>query len=312
MQINSKANIILLAGGSGLIGRGLIKYLISLNYKIRVLSRRNISIEGVDCYLWNPETRFIDLNALKDKPIIINLAGSSIADKPWTRKRKNEILSSRINAIKTIELGLLKSGCTPELIICTSAIGIYGDRPETILNEESQTVSSDFLSATVHSIEEATHPLVDLSERIVLIRIGLYLSTNGGIWPKLNAGKKLRLLFWFGNGNQIYSWIHEDDFNHAIAFIINDNNIKGVVNLCAPEPSSNKAILINIKNKLKGFSFCFGIPRFILKLILQEMSNLLLFSQHVIPTKLLNNGFVYKYQNITEAVNNLINQKNNQ
>lgn len=303
-MIDSKANIILIAGGSGLIGSELSKILRKEGYEVRILSRNKANHDS-QYYYWNTKEKYIDTKALEGNPIIINLAGENIASGLWTTSRKKIIKSSRIEAIQTILHQLKLNQQQAELIINASAIGIYGDQDDTILDEDSNTTNTDFLSEVVSEWENEADTMMKFTHRLVKLRIGLVLSKDGGVWPKFVLLK--RIFNWIGTGQQYYSWIHIEDLCRSILHIIKNQSIQGPINLCSTEPIRAKELIKNVQEQTNGFSIAFGIPSFALKLILGQLSNIVLHSQRIIPKKLIQSGFKYKYPNIKIAIQNLIN-----
>lgn len=141
---------------------------------------------------------------------------------------------------------------------------------------------------------------------MVIARTGLVLSNKGGLWTKLIMTKAIRLFNWFGNGHQMYSWIHIDDYCKAISFIITHPSICGPVNLTAPHPSSQKNLMQSIRFNLHSISFGFGIPDFALKMFLGDLASMLITDAYVLPNKLLQQEFQFDYPSIDKAVQKLM------
>ncbi len=300
---DSKANIILIAGGSGLIGTELSKFLKKEGFEIRILSR-SIHNNNLNTFRWNPEERYIDSKALAANPIIINLAGENIGSGLWTKSRKRVIKNSRVESIQTILYQLQLSQLHPKLIINASAIGIYGDQGHKLLSEDSKIQNSDFLSEVVIDWENEAEKLKECTDRLVKIRIGIVLSLKGGALPKFILLK--RIFNWTGNGQQYYSWIHIEDLCRSILHIIKNETIDDVINLTSPEPILAKELIKNIQKQSGRFSIAFGIPSFLIKILLGQLSSIVLYSQRILPKKLIQSGFKFNYTNITSAIQNLL------
>lgn len=295
---------ILIAGGSGLIGKSLSDYLASKDYEISWLSRNPVP-GNYPVYYWNPDKLDIDGNALIDQDVIVNLAGSSIGEGRWTSNRKAQILNSRIAAIQTLRQKLNCLNLKFPQWIQASAIGYYGNCDAQILNEEATVGKEDFLSRTCAIWEQEATQIKAHVEQLSIVRTGLYLSPHGGMWPKLIQTKKFGFLNYFGSGNQMYSWIHESDYNRAIEFLI-ENKSSGLFNFCTPNALSNKEMVKVICKFSTHPCFNFPVPAIILKLILGEKARLLLNSSRVYPQHLLDSGFKFKLPEIKDAILELI------
>ncbi|MBK7358016.1 MAG: TIGR01777 family protein [Saprospiraceae bacterium] len=294
---------ILIAGGSGLIGTCLSDFLASKNYQVSWLSR-NASPQAFPTFYWNPEKMELDSKALQNLDVLINLSGSSIGEGRWTSNRKTQILNSRIASIKTLKQHLSTLNIKIPLLIQASAIGYYGNCGDQTLNEDSDCCEPDFLSQTCARWEQEATQLKDYVENMSIIRTGLYLNTSGGVWPKLIQTKALRFLNYFGSGEQYYSWIHAQDYNRAIEFII-QNNASGIFNFTSPHAVKNRNLVKTICKLSKDTCICLPVPAFILKLILGEQANLLLNSAKVYPQNLLNSGFTFSNDTFEKAVTTL-------
>lgn len=297
---------VFIAGGSGLIGKRLA-LLLSKDHQVYVLSRRPMADEGsVKSLVWKPEEGIINAGYIKPD-IIINLAGAGIADQRWTAARKNEIIQSRTQAALGIHTWLQSQGHIPEVYIGASAIGFYGNRDMEILDEKSNP-GSGFLSNSVNHWESA-HSAIQAKKKAT-IRIGVVLSTLGGALPKiLMTVKWLRLLSYFGSGKQMVSWIHIDDLCQVFLKTIQDPQLHGTINAVSPQPVDNKTMTKQIAAALPFFTWIAPAPAFILRLVLGEMSQVVLDSTRVFPMVLLEKGFDFKFPSIREAVRDLWSRK---
>lgn len=294
---------ILIAGGSGLIGKNLSNFLASKNYQISWLSR-NPSQQIFPSFYWNPEKGEMDAIALRNQEVIINLAGISIGDGRWTVARKTQIVNSRISSIQTLKHHISILNHKIPQLIQASAIGYYGNSGNLVMNEDSSSCEPDFLSQTCLRWEQESTQLKKFVDNMSIIRTGLYLNTEGGVWPKLIQTKAFHFLNYFGSGEQIFSWIHAKDYNRAIEFII-QQNASGIFNLVAPHAVKNIDLVKTICRLSKQRCICFPIPAFMLKLILGEQANLLLNSNKVYPKKLLDAGFIFSFNSIEQAIEEL-------
>ena len=298
---------IILTGGSGLIGTSLSTFLSKEGNKVNWLSRKN-SKQDYPTYLWNPPTSDIDIAALTGKEVLIQLAGSNIAGGLWTKKRKKEIIDSRLKAIQTLYLHLKKHRLHISHIIQASAIGYYGNRGSEVINEQSSAGKEGFLTEVCKIWETEASCLKEFCDHFTIMRTAFYISPDGGIWPNLIRTKRFGFLLYFGDGSQYYSWIHYLDFNRAILFIINQQ-LDGIINLTAPNPISNKDFISEINNQLKRNVLQFGVSASILKLLLGEFSQSVLSSAYVLPGVLMENGFQFQFVKLDVAVKDLLDIK---
>ena len=268
---------IAISGSTGFIGKRLSKSFIENNWEVLPITRQDISLSAKELS-----------RKIENVDIIINLAGAPIAAR-WTDEYKKTIVSSRIFTTQKIvsAINLLKD--KPKLFISTSAIGIYNN--VDIHTENSLKFENDFLSNLCQDWEmEANKAEITT----VILRFSVVLDNNEGALPKMLLPFKLGVGGKIGNGTQHFSWISIDDLISAFFFIINKENITGVFNLAAPEPTNNIELTKEIAKALKRPSF-FTVPLFALKLLYGEGANIIANGQAVLPEKLLQNGFVFKY-----------------
>lgn len=299
---------ILIAGGNGLIGKNVSAYLRQKGYGIRWLVRKKQPDVGYPQFLWNPATNAIDLSVFQDVDVIIHLSGSPISSGRWTATRKSEILQSRLQSVRTLCYGLQQSRHRPAQIIQGSAIGYFGDRPAESLNENNAPGTHGFLSQVTQQWESEAQQLEGFTEILTIVRTGLYLHPAGGIWPEITMTLPFHVLPYFGKGDQMYSWIHHEDYHAALehCFV---RGVAGAVHFTAPHPVSNKAIMKTINTLCPG-NLVIPVPAFLLKIILGDMSSMLLDSCEAIPEKLLTSGFQFRYPFIEQALASLINKNN--
>lgn len=298
---------ILVAGGTGLIGTALLKLLTAHGYQIHLLSRS--PNKNYDSTIWNPMDNFIDKQSLPKVDAIINLAGSGIAEKRWTNSRKNEIIQSRVTTNKLIQEIISENIVNPEVYISASAIGIYGNRPNEILVENSSFGKEGFLVQSVMGWENAIKNVSSENLQKVIIRIGLVLSNEGGALPKLTQTARLGLVPYFGNGQQMYSWIHIDDLASVFLYALENYKIDGIVNAVAPQSVTNEAMCRQILQSKSKPNISFGVPAWVLRIALGEMADVVLTGADIKPKVLLDSGFEFKYPNIKLALNELFHDK---
>lgn len=295
---------VLIAGGRGLIGRVLAKQFESKGFRVRYLSR-NPPQGDAHTYFWDPLDGKIDENAFKEVEILVNLAGEGIADKLWTPWRKRKIINSRVLASKLLYKTLDKINHQVKVVINASAIGIYGNTGDMIIHEDA-AVSNDFLGITCQRWEKNSLNFANLGLRTIVFRIGLVLSTSGGMLPELLKPLRFGFAPVFGKGMQYQSWIHIDDLCRMMVKAAREEQYSGIYNAVAPGPLSQKNFMKLLAQILQGNYIFIPIPSFLLKLFMGEMSKLLLEGSRVSPEKMEKTGFKFNFPQANLALRNLL------
>lgn len=296
--MQNEKHVVLIAGGSGLIGRRLTQLLTADGIEVRHLSRKINPKSSVPTYVWDPSEHSVDDAAFKDVTAVINLAGTPIAEKKWTAEVKKDILQSRLDSVHTL-LDACKRHDSVKCIIGASAIGYYGDRNDELLTETAEA-GKGFLADTVTAWEESYN---GAAIRNVLLRTGIVLSRRGGALPPL--AKPVEIGIAPVTGNQYMSWMHIDDVCGMYIKALNDNNWKGVYNATAPSPVRGREFVKILQKILNPFSLRIPVPSFMLKLMLGEQSHLILDSANVSSTKAVEAGYVFKYTGASSAIKHL-------
>jgi len=300
--MNMKAIIV---GGSGFLGQALANKLRENDFEVVVTSRnkRGNNEKGIKYIQWNKQYAEELHDEIEDNPyILINLAGENIAQKRWTKKRKSILLNSRIETtqilLKTVEQN------PPKIFVQGSAIGFYGNSTSQL--DENAPVGSGFLASLTQQWEEIAKTHIHKSTRLIMIRTGVVLDKNNGLIQKILPIFKLGLGGKIGSGKQGISWIHLTDWVNAVLFCINNNEIHNIVNLTAPNPISNLEFTKTMGTIMTRPTLI-PVPGFLLRLIYGSMANeLLLGGQYILPLKLQQSGYNFKYQNITEALKSIV------
>lgn len=301
MQQNPPKKI-LITGGTGLLGSILTKNLQSAGHQVAVLSRNPGRIKNVPAFFWDIEKGQIDESCLTDIQIIIHLAGENIAEKKWTKQRKKELIESRTKSISIIYKLLEKNPSNSvEKVISASAVGYYGDRGDEVLTENS-VPGNGFLSECCVQWESAVEQGKTLGFDIVIFRIGLLLTNQGGILAPLK-----RMAQWFsamsmGTGKQWFPWIHEADLSGMFLRAVNIREVTGVYNACAPRPVTNSVFMNTLANVLKRPFWPISVPKYLIKLLLGERQVLLTMSTRTSAEKAIQNGFTYTFSELKDAL----------
>lgn len=304
MNADSK-QIVLIAGGSGLVGKKLIQMLDKTKYRIIILSRvpKINKDHEIEYAKWDPENHSI--SDIPKPDYIINLAGAGIADSWWTKSRKKELISSRVDSADTIKEYLKSHEIKPSSYISASAVGYYGNRGNELLTEESRA-GEEFLSQCCGEWEKSAKGAGNLCSRTVILRIGIVLSLDGGALPKMLMTKQLGIYNYFGQGRQYYPWIHIDDLCRMFIECMVNPSYRGVFNAVAPQQITHKEMMKEIisDNGFKGVLL--PAPSFSLRLLLGEMASVVLNSNRVSAQKVTNTGFKFNYTWVGKAVSSLL------
>ena len=299
---------VLITGATGLIGTRLIKKLSLKDHSIAILSRqKNRSLKKGKSFQWNPQQNFIDPDALKEPvEVVIHLAGESVGQR-WTKKRKEEIYRSRVDGTKFLINALGQLPTPPKKLIASSAIGIYGDRGGEKITEESPLDSGsgdDFLAKVCRAWEEASleHNISTLKS--YALRTGVVLSKEGGALKQMLPPFKLGAGGVLGSGQQFMSWIHIEDLVDQIIFLMENDLPPGAYNGVAPNPVTNYQFTKTLGRVLRRPTI-FPVPAPILKVLLGEMSQLLLGGQRVLPEAFLREKFSFSHPRLEDALKNI-------
>ena len=313
---------VLITGGTGMIGKALTQALIERGFNVIIFTRQSnnkqktiipvrLGHPGGDKLsyaAWDVNKQTLDKEAFVKADYLIHLAGASIAEKRWTKKRKQEIISSRVDSSKLIVESLKTIPNKIKTVISATAIGWYGkDRNDGKKFTEDDPSSNDFLGQTCKQWEAAIEPASFLGKRLVKLRIGIVLSNEGAAFVEFKKPLKFGLATILGSGKQIVSWIHIDDLVRAVLFLMENEKMEGLYNAVAPQPASNKEVVLEIARKERSKAFIpVHVPSFALKIVLGEMSVEVLKSTTVNDDKIRNAGFRFVFPSIDAALNDLI------
>ncbi|MFC0273828.1 TIGR01777 family oxidoreductase [Metabacillus herbersteinensis] len=295
---------IVIAGGTGFVGKHITDFFIQNGHDVFILTRSKKQSSQKQLHFVQWLTDDADpTKALEGADTFINLAGKSINDR-WTSETKKQILESRISTTKAMYEIVEKLESKPSVYINASAVGIYGTSLNDTFTEQSTKTGTDFLAETVKKWEAEAEKIQTLGVRTVYTRFGIVLG-EGGALPKMVQPYKLYAGGTVGSGNQWISWIHVKDLVRLIEFIIKTETISGPINATTPYPVSMKEFGQTIGQFL-GRPHWIPAPAFALKAMLGEMSILVLEGQKVIPAKALENDFNFSYSHLDEALSNIL------
>jgi uncharacterized protein (TIGR01777 family) len=295
------AKHILLTGGSGLVGSELTQHLLDKGYEVSHLSRKPGNDPRVKTFLWDVNKGQIDEHCIDGVDTIVHLAGAGVAEKRWTDKRKNEIIESRTKSIELIYQLLRSKPHRVKSIVSAAATGYYGDREDELLMEDSLP-GHDFLAGCCVQWELAVDKGKELGLRILKFRTGVMLNKKGGALPLMAKPVKFGMGSPLGTGKQWIPWIHHRDVIDLYIYGIENNELSGVYNMVAPNPVTNKQLTKLIAKQLHRPLWLPNVPAVLLKLLLGEMSIIVLGGAKVSAQKTEAGGFKFKYPIIEDAL----------
>jgi uncharacterized protein len=293
---------ILITGASGLIGKRLTDLLLKKGYQVSHLSRSSKS-GRVPSFVWDVDKDEMDSKALEGVDAIIHLAGAGVADKRWTKSRKEEILMSRVKSTELLHNTLLATPNTVKAVVSASAIGYYGFQFNEELTEESKP-GADFLAKVTNQWEAEVDKLAALKIRVVKLRIGIVLSEKGGALVEMAKPIRWGVGSPLGTGSQYISWIHLDDLCEMFIHAIDTDQMNGAFNAVSGNWVTNEEITKAIARELKKPLWLPNVPAFVLKIIVGEMAAIVLGGSKVTADRIKGTGFKFIYDKLEAALEN--------
>jgi uncharacterized protein len=289
----------LLAGGSGLIGKRLSEMLHAQGHSVRLLTR---TPRGEGQFAWNPAAGTLDEAALEGVDFVVNLAGAGIADRRWTAARKRELVQSRVQSAEVLRRAFEREAKRPRAYVSASAIGFYGNSGEDLMLETSAPADQSFMVECCQKWEQAADAVAALGIRTVKLRIGVVLATEGGALAEFVKPLRFGLGTYFADGQAWYSWIHRDDVCRAFVWALENESVEGIFNAVAPQPVRNRDLVQATARAMRQPVLMLPAPAFALRLMLGEMSAVVLNSNRVSAEKIERAGFQFDFPTLEGAL----------
>jgi uncharacterized protein len=290
----------MVAGGSGLIGTALVKGLRGAGHDVLRLVRRTAA--APDERAWDPPAGRIDKDALTGVDAVVNLCGAPIATRRWSHARRQVLVNSRSEPTEVLAAAVAEQGIP--LLVNASAAGYYGDKGDQVV-EESAPRGTGFLADLCQSWESATQRAVDAGARVVRLRTGHVLARRGGLLGMMKPLFKLALGGRLGNGRQYMPWIHIEDQTAAIRHLLEHDTVAGAVNVCSPNPVTNLEFTAALARAVRRPAPWFA-PAPLLKVAVGDSAGETLYSQRMVPTVLVADGFTHRHTSLDETLSSLL------
>lgn len=295
---------VLLAGGTGFLGRHLTRSFLADNHQVWVLSRNPKQLsDNVQLLAWDGETTTGWGTIMDQIDVVVNLSGLSLNSWPWTKKRKQRFYDSRVKPGLALAAAIKEASHRPEVFVQISGINHYGLRGEGIADEDTPP-ANDFLARLTISWEAATESVEALGLRRVICRTSVVLAQDAVLTRLLALPVRLFVGGPFGSGDQAMPWIHIADQVGAIRFLINTPTTKGPYNLIAPQATSNSDFIRTVAKVLRR-PYWFPVPAFLMRLALGEMSQLVLEGRFARPKRLEEHGYRFQFPLLEDALNDI-------
>ena len=297
---------VLITGGSGLVGKYLTSLLLEAGYKVSHLSRSSNSFGRVRVYRWNPDKQIADPLIFEGVDYVIHLAGANIGEKRWTKKRKEEIINSRVQSARFLYKMVCENKTQLKAFITASATGYYGSITSERIFVEEDPASADFLGTTCWLWEEAADLFKETGIRTVKIRTAVVLEKSDSALSKLLIPARIGVFPRLGNGRQYMPWIHIKDLCGIYLKAIQDEKMAGAYNAVSPQHITQSEFMRALAQVMKKPFFHPSVPSIFLKTALGEMSNVVLKGSRVSAGKIKNSEYSFIYPELDGALKNII------
>jgi len=290
----------LITGATGLVGRRLVETLPSPTILTRSPKRAAASLGPVPAHPWDPLSGPPPIKAFRDVEAVFNLAGEPVSQGRWSAEKKRAIYDSRVVGTRNLVAGLAQLQRKPKVLVSASAIGIYGDRGDEVLDETSQ-LGRGFLAQVCIDWEREAMAATELGIRVVCVRTGIVLSSSGGALARMLTPFRLGVGGRLGSGTQWMSWIHIGDLVGLLLHASRSKTLNGPLNAVSPEPIRNSEFTRSLGQSLRRPTFL-PMPKAALRMAFGEMSEIMLASQRVVPRVALESGYSFAHSDLSSAL----------
>ncbi|BCS85751.1 epimerase [Prevotella herbatica] len=287
---------ILIAGGTGFIGKSLIPFLVKNGHEVNVLTRRNMNdVENIHYFRWDVDKRLIEPKAFDGVNALINMTGANIGEKRWTIDRKNEILNSRVKPLDFLLKAISEYGNRIDVLISSSAVGYYGAVTTNHIFTEEDYNGTDFPAYVCRLWEDEALKFREIADRVVILRKGLVIGKDGGVYQKLAPLAKLGLSVALGSGKQYFPLVYMNDLIRAYNYILEHHEIDGVFNIVGNQNMTMNEFSQKLLDSFGKRKLLPNIPAFIIKMLFMERAEMLLQGSKISNEKFRSTGFEFMY-----------------
>lgn len=287
---------ILIAGGTGFIGKTLIPFLVKNGHEVNVLTRRTMTDrENIHYYQWDVDKRLIEPKAFDGVDALINMTGANIGEKRWTVDRKNEILNSRVKPLDFLLKAIIESGNRIDVLISSSAVGYYGAVTTNHIFTEEDNNGTDFPAYVCRLWEDEALKFREVADRVVILRKGLVIGKDGGVYQKLAPLSKLGLSVALGSGKQYFPLVYMNDLIRVYNYILEHNEIDGVFNIVSNKNMTMNEFSHKMLDSFGKRKLLPNVPAFIIKMLFMERAEMLLKGSKISNEKFKSTGFEFMY-----------------
>ena len=289
------------SGSTGLVGSALVEKLVSDGYEVVRLVRPTTRSANPGDIRWDPKTGAIDQAALEGVDAVVHLAGETISALRWTRDKRRQIHESRVRGTDTLARAIAGLSQKPSVLVCAGATGYYGDRGDEVLDERSRA-GQGFLATVSAEWEAAAQPAADAGVRVAIARLAPVIDARSPVVARMRLPVILGLGGWFGSGRQYWPWIALDDVVGVFRLALERDSLSGPINVAAPETATNREFVKTMGRVLRR-PVLFPVPSPILQAALGDFAReALLSSQRVVPRKLLDIGYEFRWPHLEPAL----------
>ena len=289
------------SGSTGLVGSALVEKLVSDGYEVVRLVRPTTRSANPGDVRWDPKTGAIDQAALEGVDAVVHLAGETISALRWTRDKRRRIRESRVRGTDTLARAIAGLSRKPSVLVCAGATGYYGDRGNEVLDERSRA-GQGFLATVSAEWEAAAQPAADAGVRVAIARLAPVIDSRSPVVARMRLPVILGLGGWFGSGRQYWPWIALDDVVGVFRLALERDSLSGPINVAAPETATNREFVKTMGRVLRR-PVLFPVPSPILQAALGDFAlEALLSSQRVVPRKLLDIGYEFRWPHLEPAL----------